>query len=180
MRQGRWSERGLVCDSRSQTGLQITVQGMHHRTQWAITDFEITQLLCCCRQNVQCWLSERYKHRRCRENEQCRGGWRMYVTKGGRREIQLDAKLFILPIILLKDAESTGHLVSSLVFSPFTSSSVLVLWFHISQLSCQVNLAQLCTFKVLICDYFHRIMIWYRMYGLLIWIWNNGMVLRHQ
>lgn len=25
------------CDSRSQTGLQITVPGMHHRTQWAIT-----------------------------------------------------------------------------------------------------------------------------------------------
>lgn len=37
IRQGRWSEKGLVCDSRSQTGLQITVQGMHHRTQWAIT-----------------------------------------------------------------------------------------------------------------------------------------------
>lgn len=89
-------------------------------------NFELTQLLFCCRQRAQCWPSERDRHR-----------WR-----GG--------------VCVLFSTSQKFELSSVWLLFDFTFRN-----FH----------AKLTP---------SRIMTRYCMYGLFIWIWNNGMLLWHQ
>lgn len=66
-------------------------------------------------------------------------------------------------------------------FSVLVPSFSKPLWFSlIPHCTSFFSFALLCTFQVLICHYLHKIIAWYGTQGLLIWIWNNGVVLQHQ
>lgn len=101
IRQGRWSRRGPACDGRSQS--RLTDHGTGNASQDTVSyyNFELTHLLCGCRQKVQIWSSETERHRKWGGE----GGLRSREKDG---KSQPDAKLFILPIILQEDAEYTS------------------------------------------------------------------------